>query len=146
MSDRMHLNTLEPALGSKKPGVRVGRGIGSGKGKTCGRGHKGQHARTNVAPGFEGGQMPFQRRIPKSGFVSWREKLTAEIRLSDLPKVLADVIDIANLKEANVIKRAIKFVKVIGTGTIDKPVVLKGIKVTAGAQKAIEAAGGRVEV
>lgn len=145
MSARMQLNTLKPAAGSKKVAVRVGRGIGSGKGKTCGRGHKGQHARTSVGPGFEGGQMPFQRRIPKSGFISRKLKISDEIRLSDLAKVKADVIDINALKDADLIKRSIKFVKVVASGVIEVAVTLKGIHTTAGARKAIEAAGGRIE-
>jgi large subunit ribosomal protein L15 len=142
---RMQLNTLKPAAGSKKPGVRVGRGIGSGKGKTCGRGHKGQHARTSVRQGMEGGQMPLHRRIPKFGFKSWQEKVRAEVRLSELASLNLDIIDIEALRSANIISNCIKVVKIIATGTLDKAIVLKGLNVTKGAQAAIEAAGGRIE-
>lgn len=141
----MQLNSLKPGLGSKKNAVRVGRGIGSGKGKTCGRGHKGQHARTNVKQGSEGGQMPIHRRIPKSGFVSWRTKVTVEIRLTQLNNINAEVITIDVLKDKNIISDATRFVKIIGTGEITVAKIIKGIKVTKGAKAAIESAGGRIE-
>lgn len=143
----MRLNTLKPALGSKKARKRVGRGMGSGLGKTCGRGHKGQHARAGGyhKVGFEGGQMPLQRRLPKFGFNSLAKGTTAEVRLHELMKVKAERIDLAALKDANVIGHHIKQVKVIASGKIDIAVVLSGIKVTAGAKKIIEAVGGKVE-
>jgi len=143
----MRLNTLKPAKGAKHPRTRVGRGIGSGLGKTCGRGHKGQKARAGGfhKVGFEGGQMPLQRRLPKFGFVSGREEV-AEIRLHDLAKVAgAEVVDILVLKAKGIIPQHIMQAKVILSGKIDKPVVVKGIKATEGAKKAIEVAGGRVE-
>lgn len=143
----MFLNTIKPAAGSKKTAVRVGRGIGSGMGKTCGRGHKGQHARAGGyhKVGFEGGQMPLQRRLPKFGFVSKKAMVTEEIRLHELELVTADVIDMAALKAAGLINSAIKSVKVICSGKITKPLVLKGIKATKGAHTAIKKAGGKVE-
>ncbi len=143
----MRLNTIKPAKGSKSPRVRVGRGIGSGLGKTCGKGHKGQHARAGGyrKVGFEGGQMPLQRRVPKFGFNSAKARVTAEIRLSELAKVTTDSIDMAALLDANVINQQIQYVKIIASGEITKPVIIKGLKVTAGAKAAIEAAGGRVE-
>ena len=143
----MRLNTLRPAEGSKKDRKRVGRGAGSGVGKTAGRGHKGQKARSGGfhKVGFEGGQMPLQRRLPKFGFSSRMAALTAEIRLHELNKVDADVIDLAVLKKAGLIKHTIETVKVIVSGEVTKAVHLKSIKATAGAKKAIEAAGGSVE-
>lgn len=143
----MRLNTLSPGEGSKHAPKRVGRGIGSGLGKTCGRGHKGQKSRSggSVKPGFEGGQMPLQRRLPKFGFVSRKARYVAEIRLNELAVVNADVIDLAALKEADIIKQEIKVAKVILSGEINKAVTIKGLKVTKGAQAAIEAAGGKVE-
>jgi large subunit ribosomal protein L15 len=143
----MHLNTLQPAPGSKKNGKRVGRGIGSGLGKTCGRGHKGQKSRSGgfSKVGFEGGQMPLQRRLPKVGFASRSSKLSAEIRLYELTKVDADVIDLAALIKADVVSAKTLKAKVIASGEISKAVNLKGIKVTPGARKAIEAAGGKIE-
>ena len=143
----MHLNTLSPAPGSKKNGKRVGRGIGSGTGKTCGRGHKGQKSRSGgfSKVGFEGGQMPLQRRLPKVGFASRSAKLSAEVRLSELIKVDADVIDLAALIKADVVPARTLKAKVISSGEISKAVNLKGIKVTPGARKAIEAAGGKIE-
>ena len=143
----MRLNTLRPAEGSKHAPKRVGRGIGSGLGKTCGRGHKGQKSRSggSVRPGFEGGQMPLQRRLPKFGFVSRKACYAAEIRLNELVSVNADVIDLAALKEADIIKQEIKVAKVILSGEINKAVTVKGLKVTKGALAAIEAAGGKVE-
>lgn len=143
----MHLNTLQPAPGSKKNGKRVGRGIGSGLGKTCGRGHKGQKSRSGgfSKVGFEGGQMPLQRRLPKVGFASRSSKLSAEVRLYELTKVDADVIDLAALIKADVVPAKTLKAKVIASGEISKAVNLKGIKVTPGARKAIEAAGGKIE-
>jgi len=143
----MHLNTLQPAAGSKKNGKRVGRGIGSGTGKTCGRGHKGQKSRSGgfSKVGFEGGQMPLQRRLPKVGFASRSAKLSAEVRLYELTKVDADVIDLASLIAADVVPAKTQKAKVIASGEITKAVNLKGIKVTPGARKAIEAAGGKIE-
>ena len=143
----MHLNTLQPAPGSKKNSKRVGRGIGSGLGKTCGRGHKGQKSRSGgfTKIGFEGGQMPLQRRLPKVGFASRSAQLSAEVRLDELVKVDADVIELAALIKANVVPANTKKAKVIASGEISKAVNLKGIKVTPGARKAIEAAGGKIE-
>ncbi|MGH1430259.1 MAG: 50S ribosomal protein L15 [Neptuniibacter sp.] len=143
----MHLNTLSPAEGSRKAAKRVGRGIGSGLGKTCGRGHKGQKSRSggSVKPGFEGGQMPLQRRLPKFGFTSRIARYVAEIRLNELAKIEAEVIDLDALKAADIIKQEIKSAKVILSGEINKAVTLKGLRVTKGAQAAIEAAGGKVE-
>jgi len=143
----MYLNSLKPAAGSKTAAKRVGRGIGSGLGKTAGRGHKGQKARAGGyhKVGFEGGQMPMQRRLPKVGFNSRMGLRTAEIRLHELNKIDADVIDVKALQAANLISRNIKRVKVMAAGKIDKAVTLKGIKVTQGARTAIEAAGGKIE-
>ena len=143
----MFLNTLKPAAGSRKARKRVGRGIGSGSGKTCGRGHKGQKSRSGGfhKVGFEGGQMPLQRRVPKVGFSSRVGMVTDEIRLHELNKIDADVIDLAALKEANLINKSILRVKVMLSGKLEKAVTLKGIRVTKGAREAIEAAGGKVE-
>ncbi len=143
----MQLNTLQPAPGSKKNAKRVGRGIGSGQGKTCGRGHKGQKSRSGgfSKVGFEGGQMPLQRRLPKVGFASRSAKLSAEVRLYELTKIDAEVIDIAALVKANIVSKKTLKAKVIASGEISKAVNLKGIKVTPGARKAIEAAGGKIE-
>jgi len=143
----MRLNELSPAAGSKPVKKRVGRGIGSGLGKTCGRGHKGQKARKsgNPKPGFEGGQMPLQRRVPKFGFRSRVSITTGEVRLSELAKVADGVIDLAALKAANVINKGAKRARVMLSGTIDRAVTIKGIKLTKGAREAIVAAGGKVE-
>ncbi|MCG6938883.1 MAG: 50S ribosomal protein L15 [Gammaproteobacteria bacterium] len=143
----MQLNTLQPAAGSKKNAKRAGRGIGSGLGKTCGRGHKGQKSRAGgfTKVGFEGGQMPLQRRLPKFGFISRSSQLNAEVRLPELANIDADVIDITALIKANVVPARTKNAKVIASGEIAKAVQLKGIKVTPGARKAIEAAGGKIE-
>ena len=143
----MRLNTLSPAAGSKHAPKRVGRGIGSGLGKTAGRGHKGQKSRSGggVRPGFEGGQMPLKIRLPKFGFTSRRALVTAEVRLLELAKVNGDVIDLNALKDANVITRNIQFAKIVLSGTIERPVTVKGLKVTKGARAAIEAAGGKIE-
>jgi large subunit ribosomal protein L15 len=143
----MRLNTLKPGAGSRKDAKRVGRGIGSGLGKTCGRGHKGQTSRSGGfhKVGFEGGQMPLQRRLPKVGFSTAKSRTTGEIRLHELAGVDAEVIDLDALKQANLIPRGITRVKVFASGTLDKAVTLKGIQVTKGARAAIEAAGGRIE-
>ncbi|WP_299877223.1 50S ribosomal protein L15 [uncultured Cocleimonas sp.] len=143
----MKLNTLKPGEGSVSNRKRVGRGIGSGWGKTCARGHKGQKSRSGGfhKVGFEGGQMPLQRRLPKVGFTSRVGRVSAEIRLHELAAVEADVIDLDSLKEANLINKSILNVKVMLSGELNKPVTLKGIKVSKGALKAIEAAGGKVE-
>lgn len=143
----MRLNELSPASGSRPSGKRVGRGIGSGLGKTCGRGHKGQKSRSGgkVAPGFEGGQMPIHRRLPKFGFSSRKAQYVAEIRLNELVLVAGDVVDLAALKEADVIGEKIKQARVILSGEVSKAVTVKGLKVTKGAKAAIEAAGGKVE-
>ncbi|WP_339608356.1 50S ribosomal protein L15 [Methylophaga sp.] len=143
----MNLNTLAPAEGEKKSAKRVGRGIGSGLGKTCGRGHKGQKSRSGGfhKRGFEGGQMPLQRRLPKVGFSSRVGRTTAQIRLDDLKKVTADTIDLLSLKSAGLVPENTLRVKVINSGEIKSAVNLKGIVATAGAKSAIEAAGGKVE-
>ena len=143
----MHLNTLKPAPGSKKTGKRVGRGIGSGLGKTCGRGHKGQTSRAGGfhKVGFEGGQMPLQRRLPKVGFSSRIGRVTAEVRLSELNLLDVAVVDLEVLKEANLVHKNIRRAKVMASGNIEKAVTLKGIGVTKGARAAIEAAGGKIE-
>ncbi|MEN8168629.1 MAG: 50S ribosomal protein L15 [Pseudomonadota bacterium] len=143
----MHLNTLKPAAGAKKNAKRVGRGIGSGTGKTCGRGHKGQKSRSGGfhKVGFEGGQMPLQRRLPKVGFSSRVGRTTDEIRLHELAKVEGDVVDLVALKAANLIRQDIKRVKVIDSGKIEVAVTVRGLGVTAGAKSAIEAAGGKIE-
>lgn len=143
----MHLNTIKPGPGSKSNRKRVGRGIGSGLGKTCGRGHKGQKSRTGGyhKVGFEGGQMPLQRRLPKIGFVSRKAKNTAEVRLNELAKVEAEVIDLKALQDANILPHSIKRAKVILSGSIDKAVTIRGLGTTKGAREAIEAAGGKIE-
>ena len=141
----MRLNTLQPAAGAKKSPKRLGRGGGSTDGKTCGRGHKGQRARGKVKQGQEGGQMPMHRRVPKFGFTSWRPQFSAEIRTDALGKIESEVIDLAALKQAGLIKNKIKFAKIIAAGDVTKAVAVKGIKVSKGAVKLIEAAGGKVE-
>jgi large subunit ribosomal protein L15 len=143
----MHLNTLTPAEGSKPSKKRLGRGIGSGLGKTGGRGHKGQKSRSggSVRPGFEGGQMPLQQRLPKFGFTSRNSFVTDEVTLSEIAKVTADVVDLQALKDAGLVKKNIAFVKVIQSGEISTAVTVKGIKVTKGARQAIESAGGKIE-
>lgn len=143
----MHLNSLSPAPGHKTPKLRVGRGIGSGLGKTCGRGHKGQKARKsgNVRPGFEGGQMPLQKRLPKYGFTSRIGMTTAQVRLDELNRVDGDLVTLDALKQADVLNENMKRAKIFLSGEINKPVTVKGLRVTAGARKAIEAAGGKVE-
>ena len=143
----MRLNTLSPAEGSRKERQRVGRGIGSGLGKTGGRGHKGQKSRSggSVKPGFEGGQQPLQRRLPKYGFTSRQARFSAEVRLHELAKVESEVIDLAALKAANLIGSSILRAKVVLSGELNKAVTLKGLAATKGARAAIEAAGGKIE-
>ena len=143
----MKLNTLSPAEGSKKTRKRVGRGIGSGDGKTAGRGHKGQKSRSGGfhKVGFEGGQMPLQRRLPKRGFASRTARYDDEIRLYQIQVMKVDVIDLETLKAEGLIGHDIRKVKIINTGNLDRAVTVKGLAVTKGAQAAIEAAGGKVE-
>ncbi len=142
----MQLNSIKPAAGAKSARRRVGRGIGSGLGKTAGRGHKGQKSRSGGyhKVGFEGGQMPLQRRLPKRGFKSHQLQFNAEINLNDLERLGAAEVDLLALKQAHLVGELIKTVKVIKTGTLTKKVMLKGIGATAGAKAAIEAAGGSV--
>lgn len=146
----MRLNTLKPAEGSHRKHVRVGRGIGSGLGKTCGRGIKGSGARKspNVRPGFEGGQMPLKIRLPKFGFYSPKSDLTAEVLLNDLNRVEGDVVDMASLLKARLISKKIKYVKIVlsKVPNFTRKVEVKGLAVTRGAKAAIEAAGGSVEI
>lgn len=143
----MRLNTLSPAPGRVQRGKRVGRGIGSGLGKTCGRGHKGQKSRSGgrVRPGFEGGQMPLQKRLPKYGFTSRLAMVTAEIRLNELDKVEGDVVDITSLRKAGLISGKIQRAKVFASGKVTRSLTVKGLRATKGAREAIEAAGGKVE-
>ncbi|MBX3645206.1 MAG: 50S ribosomal protein L15 [Rubrivivax sp.] len=142
----MELNTIKPAAGAKRARRRVGRGIGSGLGKTAGRGHKGQKSRAGGfhKVGFEGGQMPLQRRLPKRGFKSLTAAYNAEITLAELQRLGADEVDVLALKQAGLVDDRAKTVKVIKSGELSKKVVLKGIGATAGAKAAIEAAGGSV--
>jgi large subunit ribosomal protein L15 len=143
----MRLNELSGAPGSHKTGKRVGRGIGSGLGKTCGRGHKGQKSRSGGfhKVGFEGGQMPLQRRLPKVGFRSKKAATKDEVRLNELAQVEGDVIDIAALRRAGLVSGKIKQAKIISTGSLDRPVTVVGLRVTRGAKAAIEAAGGKID-
>ncbi len=149
----MRLNTLKPAKGSRKVRTRVGRGIGSGLGKTAGRGHKGQYARSGkgkVKPGFEGGQMPLQRRLPKVGFRSKKAHEVCEVLLYQLDSIKADlikdgVVDFAALQTAGFIRTRALRAKIVKKGEIKRAIKLKGVAVTAGAKAAIEAAGGSVE-
>jgi len=143
----MELNNLSPAPGAKSSKKRVGRGIGSGLGKTGGRGHKGQKSRSGgtVKPGFEGGQMPIQRRLPKFGFTSRKSMTTAELNLAEIAKVEGDVVDLATLKAAGLIRKNVLAAKVIKSGEISRKVTVKGLKITKGAREAIEAAGGKIE-
>jgi large subunit ribosomal protein L15 len=144
----MRLNTISPAPGSKRVRLRVGRGASAGQGKTCGRGVKGQRARKGGyhKVGFEGGQMPLQRRLPKVGFRSAMARNVAEVRVSELAKVTGDLIDLATLKAANVIPAGALRARIVSSGTVTKAVTVKGVHVTKGARSAIEAAGGRIEV
>lgn len=145
----MRLNELKPAVGSKTASKRLGRGIGSGLGKTAGRGHKGQHSRSGGfhKVGFEGGQMPIQRRLPKVGFRSHKSQFVDEVRLSELVKLPEEttVVDLQALKDANLVTKNIRDVKIILSGTIDKPLTFRGLRFTKGALAAIEAVGGKVE-
>ncbi|MDZ7789599.1 MAG: 50S ribosomal protein L15 [Xanthomonadales bacterium] len=143
----MKLNSIQPAEGSRSERKRVGRGIGSGLGKTAGRGHKGQKARSGGfhKVGFEGGQMPLQRRVPKVGFRSAVNRHTAELRLYQINAMGAEVVDLDAVKQAGLVSKATRKVRVVNTGAIERAVTVRGIHVTAGAAKAIEAAGGKVE-
>ncbi len=143
----MQLNTLKPASGSNKAAKRVGRGIGSGSGKTCGRGHKGQKSRSGggVRVGFEGGQMPLQMRLPKFGFTSRKSRYSAEVRLNDVEKSGLDTISLAALVEANLVPAQTKKAKIILSGELARAVTVTDIATTKGARAAIEAAGGKVE-
>jgi large subunit ribosomal protein L15 len=143
----MKLNELSPAAGSKQNRKRAGRGIGSGVGKTAGRGHKGQKSRSGGfhKVGFEGGQMPLQRRLPKRGFASRSARYNAEVRLYQVQVMKADVIDLDSLRAENVIGHEARQVKIINTGELSRAVTVKGLGVTKGAKAAIEAAGGKVE-
>ena len=143
----MHLNTLSPAAGAQTEKTRLGRAIGSGLGKTGGRGHKGQKSRSGgkVRVGFEGGQMPMQRRLPKFGFTSRKSLVSTEVNLFEIAKVEGDVVDVNALQAAGLVKKNIQFVKVVKSGEVSRAVTVKGLKVTKGAREAIEAAGGKVE-
>ncbi len=143
----MRLNSLRPAPDSRPGPKRVGRGVGSGLGKTSGRGHKGQKARAGGyhKVGFEGGQMPLQRRLPKVGFSSRLARVTAQVRLSELARVDAEVIDLAALQAAGIINRNIKRAKIFASGSLEKAVAVRGLRVTRGARAAIEGAGGSIE-
>lgn len=143
----MHLNTLAPAPGAKSSAKRVGRGFGSGLGKTGGRGHKGQKSRSggSVKPGFEGGQMPIQRRLPKFGFTSRKSMVSDQVTLSEIAKVDGDTVTVQALKDAGLVKKEILFVKVMKSGEISRAVTVSGVKVSKGAREAIEAAGGKIE-
>jgi large subunit ribosomal protein L15 len=143
----MRLNTLKPAPGAKRPRLRVGRGASAGQGKTCGRGTKGQRARKGGyhKVGFEGGQMPLQRRMPKVGFRSDMKRTRAEVRLSALGKIEAAVVDLAALVQAGVVPQGTERAKVVLSGELKKAVTLKGVAATKGARAAIEAAGGKIE-
>jgi large subunit ribosomal protein L15 len=143
----MRLNDIKPEAGSRKAGKRVGRGHSAGQGKTSGRGIKGQHARSGGyhKVGFEGGQMPLQRRLPKVGFASRQARYAAEVRLHELAKVDGDVADELTLKRAGVVPQTAKKIKVIASGELPRAVTVKGLQVTPGARSAIEAAGGKIE-
>jgi large subunit ribosomal protein L15 len=143
----MKLNDISPAPGSKKARLRVGRGASAGQGKTCGRGVKGQRARKSGfnKVGFEGGQMPLQRRLPKQGFRSKVAPTVAEVRLSELAKVTGDLIDLASLKAANVVPELALRARIVASGEFSRKVTVKGVHVTKGARAAIEAAGGQIE-
>ncbi|ABF13806.1 50S ribosomal protein L15 [Candidatus Palibaumannia cicadellinicola] len=143
----MRLNTISPSKGAKHSSKRLGRGIGSGLGKTSGRGHKGQKARSgcSIHRGFEGGQTPLYRRLPKFGFTSCKATVTTEIRLADLSKLQDNLIDLKTLKKANIIPKKIKWVKIILTGDIKRAITVRSLRVSKGAKLAIEAAGGKIE-
>lgn len=143
----MYLNTISPSLGSRKNHKRLGRGIGSGCGKTAGRGHKGQKSRSggSINRGFEGGQMPLYRRLPKFGFNSRKKNVTTEVRLSDISKLSTKIIDLKILKKKNIINKNIKHAKVILSGKLEFPIILRGLSVTRGARLVIENHGGKIE-
>jgi large subunit ribosomal protein L15 len=143
----MKLNTLSPAAGSKPVAKRVGRGIGSGLGKTGGRGHKGQKSRSGgkVRPGFEGGQMPLKQRLPKFGFTSRKSLVSGEVRLNEIAQVEGDIVTLETLKQAGLLVNTVKFAKVVLSGEISRSVTVQGLGVTKGARAAIEAAGGKIE-
>ena len=143
----MRLNTIAPAPGAHKSGKRTGRGIGSGLGKTSGVGHKGQKSRSGgrVKPGFEGGQMPLQRRLPKFGFTSRKSFVTDQVTLAEIAKVDGDTVSLETLKAAGLVKKEMLVVKVVKSGELSRAVTVSGLKVTKGAKEAIEAAGGKVE-
>ena len=143
----MRLNTISPAPGAKNSAKRVGRGIGSGLGKTGGRGHNGHKSRSggSVQPGFVGGQMPIQRRLPKFGFTSRKSFVTDQVTLTEINKVEGEVVPLETLKAAGLVKKEMLFVKVMKSGEISRAVTVSGLKVTKGAREAIEAAGGKVE-
>jgi len=144
----MRLNDIRPALGSKRTPKRVGRGIGSGHGRTCGRGHKGQKSRSGggyLKAGFEGGQMPLQRRLPKVGFRSRKARIKDEIRLHELASIDGEVVDLETLRKADLISEKVRRVKIIASGDLDRALTVRGLVVTKGARAAIEAAGGKVE-
>ena len=142
----MFLNTIKPASGAKKARKRVGRGIGSGSGKTCGRGHKGQKSRSGgkVRIGFEGGQLPLQRRVPRFGFRSRIGAVTAEVRIGELDKVTGDEITLESLKSANILSKDVKRARVFQSGEIHRALTIKGLRVTRGARAAIKKAGGTI--
>lgn len=143
----MRLNTLSPGVGAKTSPKRVGRGIGSGLGKTCGRGHKGQKARKSgpVPAGFEGGQMPLHRRLPKFGFITQKGQLTAHVRLNELNKVEGNIVNLDTLKAANIISKKHNRARIFLSGSLNKAVTVQGLAVSQGARAALEAVGGQVE-
>jgi large subunit ribosomal protein L15 len=143
----MRLNDISPAPGAKHSAKRAGRGIGSGLGKTGGRGHKGQKSRSGgtVKPGFEGGQMPIQRRLPKFGFTSRKGMVSDQVTLTEIAKVEGDTVSLETLKAAGLVKKEMQFIKVVKSGEVSRAVTVSGLKVTKGAKEAIEAAGGKVE-
>jgi large subunit ribosomal protein L15 len=143
----MRLNDLQPQPGSKRPGKRLGRGVGSGLGKTGGRGHKGQTSRAGGyhKVGFEGGQMPLQRRLPKIGFRSRKAMVRDEVRLHELNKVQGDLVDLAGLVAAGLVSGEARYVKIIAAGSVDRALTIRGVALTKGARAAVEAAGGKVE-
>ena len=147
MREMMRLNSLSPADGHRKAAKRVGRGIGSGSGKTCGRGHKGQKSRSggSVRPGFEGGQMPLQKRLPKYGFTSRIGRVSDQVRVGELDSVTGDVVDVSTLKAAGLIGQKIVQAKIFLQGEVTRALTIKGLAVSKGARVAIEAAGGRIE-
>ncbi|SFD40293.1 50S ribosomal protein L15 [Pseudoalteromonas denitrificans] len=143
----MLLNTLSPAAGANKDRKRQGRGIGSGIGKTGGRGHKGQKSRSGgkVRVGFEGGQMPMQRRLPKFGFTSRKSLVSAEVNLFEIAKVEGDIVELSTLQAAGLVKKNVLFVKIVKSGEVSRPLTVKGLRASKGAREAIEAAGGKIE-